>query len=101
MYGKDLKQHLDNLTAVFDRLDSANLKLKAKKCNFSAEKLSSWDILFLKVELNRSFQGRGHSSDDRTRTCHRVTDISGTCVILPEDCARFRTNRCLHDLTKK
>lgn len=34
VYAKDFKQHLANVSAVIDRLDNANLKLKAKKCNF-------------------------------------------------------------------
>ena len=34
VYSRTFVEHLKNLKTVFDRLDSANLKLKAKKCKF-------------------------------------------------------------------
>lgn len=34
MYSRTFDEHLRNLGLVFDRLNAANLKLKAKKCNF-------------------------------------------------------------------
>lgn len=32
--GRDFEEHLNNLNLVINRLSEANLKLKAKKCNF-------------------------------------------------------------------
>lgn len=34
VYGKSFDEHLENLKKVLDRLDGANLRLKAKKCSF-------------------------------------------------------------------
>lgn len=38
--GKSFEHHLANLQKVFDRLSSANLKLKAKKCNLLQKEIS-------------------------------------------------------------
>jgi hypothetical protein len=40
VYSQDFEEHLENLGLVFDRLENANLKLKAKKCNFFENEVS-------------------------------------------------------------
>lgn len=38
--GRDFEEHLNNLDLVINRLSEANLKLKAKKCNFFCKEVS-------------------------------------------------------------
>lgn len=38
--GRDFEEHLNNLYLVINRLSEANLKLKAKKCNFFCKEVS-------------------------------------------------------------
>lgn len=38
VHSRDFDTHLENLNLVLDRLQAANLKLKAKKCNFFPER---------------------------------------------------------------
>lgn len=38
--GRDFEEHLNNLNLVINRLHEANLKLKAKKCNFFCKEVS-------------------------------------------------------------
>ena len=40
VFSQNFNQHLDNLQQVFDRLKSANLKLKPSKCEFAAKKVN-------------------------------------------------------------
>lgn len=40
VFGKDLKQHTENLKLVFDRLKSVNLQLKPSKCKFFRESVT-------------------------------------------------------------
>ena len=47
IFSKDFDQHLDHLNEVFDRLRSANLRLKPSKCKFatpSGELSQSYDL---------------------------------------------------------
>jgi hypothetical protein len=39
-FGSTFKETLENLSSIFDRLQSANLKLKPKKCAFFQEHVS-------------------------------------------------------------
>lgn len=52
--GRDFEEHLNNLNLVINRLSEANLKLKAKKCNFSAKKFRSSDTLYHQKELKQT-----------------------------------------------
>lgn len=40
VYSRTFTDHLKNLETVFERLDSANLKLKAKKCKFFTKEVT-------------------------------------------------------------
>jgi hypothetical protein len=40
VYSQSFDEHLENLNLVFDRLQSVNLKLKAKTCNFFRREVS-------------------------------------------------------------
>lgn len=40
VYSKHFEEHLRNLSLVFDRLENANLKLKAKKCSFFKQEVT-------------------------------------------------------------
>lgn len=52
--GRDFEEHLNNLNIVINRLNEANLKLKAKKCFFSAKKCRSSDTLYHQKELKQT-----------------------------------------------
>ena len=103
MYSRDFDQHLKNLNLVFDRLQDANLKLKAKKCS-----LFKREVAFL-----------GHIVTE-----HGVmTDPGKTCAVdewkTPENVPELRSflglvsyyrrfiknfahvAKCLHELTSK
>lgn len=40
VYSINFEEHLRNLSLVFDRLENANLKLKAKKCSFFKQEVT-------------------------------------------------------------
>lgn len=56
VYGKSFDEHLENLKKVLDRLDGANLRLKAKKCSFFKKEVSCHfaDMLFLRQESRQT-----------------------------------------------
>ena len=40
MFRKTFEEQLENMYTVLDRLDKANMKLKAKKCHFFCKEMS-------------------------------------------------------------
>lgn len=56
VYSRTFDEHLENLSLVLDRLQSVNLKLKAKKCNFFRREVSFLDTSFQRRVLKRILQ---------------------------------------------
>lgn len=52
--GRDFEEHLNNLNLVINRLSEANLKLKAKKCNFFCQEVSFIGHIVSSKELKQT-----------------------------------------------
>lgn len=52
--GRDFEEHLNNLNLVISRLSEANLKLKAKKCNFFCKEVSFIGHIVSSKELKQT-----------------------------------------------
>ena len=51
IFAKSFEETLENLNTVFDRLDNANLKLKAKKCRFFRQEVEFLGHIVFKDEI--------------------------------------------------
>lgn len=102
MYSKNFDEHLRNLSLVFDRLENANLKLKAKKCSFFKQ-----EVTFLGHIVSRE----GVKTDpSKTRAVmdwkiQSVTELR-SCLGLVSYYRRFikdfaKIAKCLHGLTRQ
>ena len=103
VYSRDFEKHLENLSLVFDRLERANLKLKAKKCSFFGK-----EVTFLGHVVSEN----GITTDpDKTKaveewqTPRNVTELRSFLGLVSyyrrfiKDFAKIA--KCLHELTSK
>ena len=103
VYSRTFVEHLKNLKTVFDRLDSANLKLKAKKCKFFRK-----EVTFLGHVISEKGVKTDSSKTDTVNNWTTPTNVSELRSFLGlvsyyrrfiKDFAKIA--RCLHELTSK
>ena len=103
VYSHTFVEHLKNLKTVFDRLDSANLKLKAKKSKFFRK-----EVTFLGHVISEKGVKTDSSKTDTVNNWTTPTNVSELRSFLGlvsyyrrfiKDFAKIA--RCLHELTSK
>lgn len=103
VYSQTFDEHLKNLGLVFDRLNAANLKLKAKKCNFFRK-----EVTFLGHVISERGVKTDPSKTAAVENWMTPTNISGlrSFLGLASYYRRFikdfaKVAKCLHELTSK
>ena len=103
VYSRDFDQHLKNLNLVFDRLQDANLKLKAKKCSFFKREVAFLGHIVTEHGVMTD-PGKTRAVDE-WKTPENVSELR-SFLGLVSYYRRFIKNfahvaKCLHELTSK
>lgn len=103
VYGKSFDEHLENLKKVLDRLDGANLRLKAKKCSFFKKEVSF--LGYVVSETGIKTDPAKTESIEKIPTPNNVTELRSFLGLVSyyrkyiKDFASIA--KCLHSLTSK